>query len=335
MHRRTALLAYLLLCLRSAAAMDLPPPEELEKSLGIHPESVTVVEPHESGPGRELTVSYTGFPVEALFDRWFGNGWSAQGNDLLFLARDGYRAAVAADAFAKQRAYLAFRRSDGAAFTVNTPEQNQLSVPLGPYYLIWDNRTSPDRLSLGAYGWPYQVTAIEIAALAAEQGLMPRAAGPRIEQGFRETKKFCLTCHQVRGTGGKKYDGDMVQTVCRWSDEKLKDWIRDPGALRPGTSMPGLNRGLPTVEGKRRSTELWPISEPFPPRTAPAPLVLDGLGRESRCSCGCAAKKRCQWVVLVRSGSGSHDGNGCRIWSAPSPTLVKQQVRVVCLVPGQ
>jgi hypothetical protein len=103
-------------------------------------------------------------------------------------------------------------------------------------------------LSLGASGWPYQVTGIEIVAGAAEQGLMPRAAGPGIEQGFRETKKFCLTCNQVRGTGGKKYEGDLVQTACRWRDEKLKDWIRDPGALRPGTSMPGLNRGLPTVE---------------------------------------------------------------------------------------
>ncbi len=41
---------------------------------------------------------------------------------------------------------------------------------------------------------------------------------------------------------------DLAHAACRWSDADLKNWISEPGRLRPGTAMPPLNRLLPAEE---------------------------------------------------------------------------------------
>jgi hypothetical protein len=69
-----------------------------------------------------------------------------------------------------------------------------------------------------------------------------------LEQGLVETKEFCLTCHNIRGIGGKQYVVDLVKASCRWSDLDLKAWIESPNRFKPGTTMPSLGRMLPANE---------------------------------------------------------------------------------------
>ena len=196
-------------------------------------------------------MGYTGFPLTPLLDRWFGTSWSVPDAEVLFVARDGYRSAVGSDALRTRRAFLAYARSDGAPFTVDNAEQNQRGVPLGPYYVIWDNREAPDRLARGTHGWPYQVTAVEVRSARDDRALLPQGAAGDVVQGFANARKYCLNCHAVRGVGGHKFPLDLARAACRFDDAALGDWIREPSAIRPGTTMPALNRGLMPDERER------------------------------------------------------------------------------------
>lgn len=228
-----------------ATALELPDPDLLENQNTPGRQSLTVVEPHEVAI--ETTVAYAGLPMNGLLTYWFGDRWRDPDTEVVFLARDGYRSAIASERFSQHEALLAFRRSDGSAFEVNNPRQHQRQISLGPYYLVWNNRNDPVIRADGAYGWPYQVTRIELRNTREDKALLPPNPSPVIAGGFLEAKAYCLTCHHIRGQGGTKYPVDMVQASCGWQDSDLKDWIDQPDRLRTGTSMPPLNPGLPAV----------------------------------------------------------------------------------------
>lgn len=222
-------------------ALDLPVPEKLERQYGLNARTIEVVEPHMSTPDDPRRVRYRALPAIELLDRWFGEGWRSQDGSVVFFARDGYRSVIPASRFARYQAYLAFGREDGAAFAVDNRQQHEQGIALGPYYLIWDNLGAEDLLRQGAYGWPYQVTRVELQSAADERRLVPPGASPEVLQGLEAAQEYCLTCHHIGGMGGTKFAEDLVQAACRWRPEDLKAWMGEPARLRPGTAMPPLN----------------------------------------------------------------------------------------------
>jgi mono/diheme cytochrome c family protein len=234
-----------------AEALELPPPADLSDKYGIPSRKVTIVEPHESTNERRKLVDYTALPINRLLTHWFGDRWTSENAEIVFLAKDGYRSVVPSVKLKKYRAFLAFARSDGTPFIVDNIHQNEKNIPLSPYYLIWDNIAAPDLLRQGAYDWPYQVTTIEWRSKAEDQLLLPAHSSKILEQGFAETKEFCLTCHSIRGIGGKKYPVDLIQATCRWQESDLKAWIDSPSRIKPGTTMPPLARTLSEIERQR------------------------------------------------------------------------------------
>jgi len=79
-----------------------------------------------------------------------GPEWEAKTKTIEFRALDGYVSRVDVTRLANGKAYMAFARADRSPFTVNNLAQNEKNVPLGPYYLIWDNRADPELLLEGA-----------------------------------------------------------------------------------------------------------------------------------------------------------------------------------------
>jgi mono/diheme cytochrome c family protein len=234
-----------------ARAVELPPPAELSAEYKLPNRKVTVAEPHESTAERRKLVEYTALPIDGLLPRWFGDRWASEEAEIVFLAKDGYRSVVAGPKLKKYRAYLAFARSDGSPFTVDNLHQNEQNIPLGPFYLIWDNLAAPELLRQGAYDWPYQITAIEWRSKAEDRPLLPARLSKRLEQGFAETKEYCLTCHSIRGIGGKKYPVDLIQAACRRQTPDLKAWIDAPARIKPGTTMPSVASLLPERERRQ------------------------------------------------------------------------------------
>ncbi len=233
-------------------AVELPAPERLGSEVGVTRQTIRVVEPHESKGGRRVLVDYLGFPMEGLLNHWFGPAWRAPEAELAFLAVDGYRSVIASGRLRHYRAYLAFGRADGQAFVVDNPAQNQRGVPLGPYYLVWDNVSMPDLQAQGTYGWPYQVTRIELRTAADDRALIPQHASEEVKGGFTATKDHCLTCHRIRGVGGAKFPAPLEQSLCGWSDQELAEFIAEPARRRPGTTMPALE-GIPDPELRQRT----------------------------------------------------------------------------------
>lgn len=235
----------------NALAIELPAPDELSATFNLRSVKVTVVEPHESTNDLRVVVDYTALPMDALLTNWFGGSWKSEDAEIVFFARDGYRSVTASSKLKKYQSFLAFARTDGAPFVVDNIGQNENQIPLGPYYLIWRNQGVPELLNQGAYGWPYQITSIELHSKTEYRALLPLNLSKKLEQGFAETKEYCLTCHHIRGIGGNKYPVDLLQAACRWPQSDLETWIEYPSRFKPGTTMPPLGRMLPSKERRQ------------------------------------------------------------------------------------
>jgi mono/diheme cytochrome c family protein len=78
--------------------------------------------------------------------------------------------------------------------------------------------------------------------------LLPEKHSRYVEQGLLDTKTYCLTCHHIRGEGGKKYPEDLLQAACHWNDTDLKAMIESPRRFNPTSTMPSFGRMLPANE---------------------------------------------------------------------------------------
>lgn len=205
------------------------------------PEAITVWEPHE-----KKEVTYQAIRVAPLFDALTGKEWRKI-EDVVFTCLDGYQDVIPSAEFSKGEAFLAFARNDKTEFSVTNTLQGNEVVPLGPYYLIWNNLHDESRRS--GKGWPYQVKSISF--LNAEERFPkiapPKNSPPPVKRGFAAFQKNCFTCHAVNGDGGNK-SIDLIQPfspVEYWKEPWLKRWIINAAEIRPGTTMPSL-----AVQGK-------------------------------------------------------------------------------------
>jgi hypothetical protein len=232
-----------------AFAAPLPSPETVESG-GARLADVTVVEPHESAPGRPLSVTYRAFPAPVVLASALGPGWDAKGGEIEFRARDGFVSTIEAARLAGGAAWLAFARADGAPFTIDNAGQNEKNVPLGPWYLVWNNRADPASIADGR-DWPYEIVDV---AFAPDRGpaLRPPGLDPSLETGLAATRDNCLTCHKVNGWGGDEAQGDLALLARSGPTDALIRWMLDPSSVDPKTTMPALMAGAP--EAERRAT---------------------------------------------------------------------------------
>ncbi len=235
------------------SAVELPAPGELLKQIGVSGHYVTVVEPHQPNQSHQTHVTYLAVQANQVLDHLFGNDWQSLDDDVVFSATDGYQFAGNFERFVRYKAYLAYARADGNPFTiVNNDGQ---TIELGPYYLIWDNIDDASLVRQGAYGWPYQVTQVDLRPVSAYAPLLPENASRQARDGFTLFKEFCLNCHQIANIGGQKLPTDLRQSLCSLKDSELRALIDNPGdALRKG-GMPPLDVQL-QGEGRRQTLDL-------------------------------------------------------------------------------
>ena len=114
--------------------------------------------------------------------RLFGKDWQEQARTVELRALDGYVSRIDVARFVEETAFLAFARADGAPFTVDNLRQNQTDVPLGPWYLVWDNISNPAPLAEGASNWPYQVHEVKLVSLS-DGALLPEGLAADLREG--------------------------------------------------------------------------------------------------------------------------------------------------------
>ena len=251
--RRLVLSCMSLLLVPGLSAVELPAPPELLKQMGVSGHYVTVVEPHKSDPSHRTHVTYLAVEANQVFDHLFGYQWESPDSDVVFSAADGYQYAAGVERFKQYKAYLAYARADGDAFTLEDKDGQR--TELGPYYLIWDNIADPSLIMQGAYGWPYEIVHVDVRPVGAYAPLLPANASRQARDGFVLFKEYCLICHQAAGIGGQKLSTDLRQLLCPLKESELKAMIDEPGeALRKG-GMPPLDEGL-QGEGRRQTIDL-------------------------------------------------------------------------------
>jgi mono/diheme cytochrome c family protein len=214
-----------------------------------------VYEPHLSNGAVQVTVDYLGHPAVEALDVLLGDSWTAPGATVEFRALDGYVSRVDASRFSRYSAYLVFARADGAPFAVDNPAQNEANVPLGPWYLVWDNISEPGLVAEGGRYWPYQVNEVRVANAAAS-ALLPSGLDPSLRDAAKLTSTFCLSCHQLNGFGGHKYPIDLAEAAGRFDEDGFVTWVLQPSTVRPGTNMPALAPRLSEVERRRIALEI-------------------------------------------------------------------------------
>ncbi len=199
---------------------------------------ITVWEPHE-----DKTVTYEGFAVDKLFAAVYGDKWSAI-DEVLFTCVDGYQPVLPMDRFTRHAGYLVYRRQDQAVFNVQNRFQNEKNVPLGPFYLVWDNVKSDELRADGANGWPYQVVGIDLVNFVDRFPRLspPENASAQAKKGFVAFRENCMACHTVNGEGGDKgpelnYPVSVTEYV---PDAWLRKWIMDPRTIRYNATMPAF-----------------------------------------------------------------------------------------------
>ena len=241
----------------------------------VPPQEIDIWEPHEQKEG-----TFQAFPADALFAGIYGDDWK-KSEEALFTCVDGFQPSIPLAEFGAHRGFLAFARDGDPEFSVVSPDSRE-RVPLGPFYLIWENiRDASIRKQGTIPGWPYQVAAIDLIRFADRFPHMapPPGSSAAAKRGFLEFRKRCLACHTVNGEGGGKgvelnYPANPTEY---WREDWLKKWIADPAGVRYNTEMhpfdkngPGWRRDLDDVVAYLKAVEKNKIR----PHDAPEPAKV-------------------------------------------------------------
>jgi hypothetical protein len=239
-----------------AIADILPEPAKLALALGVSPQKVRVHEPHLFiGDARPLE-EYSAFRSEDVLNEMLGKDWVKSNDEIELRALDGYFVRVPVAKLKRYRAYFAIGRADGSAFTVDNPAQQEKNLPLGPYYLIWDNVSHPELMRDGATHWPYQISSVALRAPAL-QSLLPAGMPPKYRPQAELAQKYCLSCHLVNGYGGDKMPINLADRVKRLNQSEFLAWVLEPTAIDSYTAMPALAPMLPQAERERIAHDLY------------------------------------------------------------------------------
>ena len=239
-----------------ARAVELPPVQQLQERMATPAVAAAVFEPHLSAGGRRVVVEYVGYPAADVLGHVFGEGWHERAETVEFRALDGYVSRIAVGRFLTENGFLVFARTDGSSFTVDNLLQNESDVPLGPYYLVWDNVANPSLLAEGGRNWPYQVTEINLVTLS-DGMLVPEGLDERLRAGAELAKEHCLSCHQVNGFGGNKFPGNLAAIARGLPRDDFVQLVLQPSSVRSSATMPALARTLPDAERRHMAGMLF------------------------------------------------------------------------------
>ncbi len=202
--------------------------EELKSSFKIH--KVTVFNPYTLKP-----ETYNAFSMRRILQSIYKDEWKDQ-FALTVRTKDRYTPIVETYKFKEREAYLAFSRADNKKFVSLTMYKEKV-VDLSPYYLIWeeDKNKVPSRRKSH---WPYKVIGFELISKI-PTFIIPPEKDQKLNWGYENVRKNCLSCHTVYGYGSTKVSELITNgTTKRYSDKKLAQFIHNPRGINPKSKMP-------------------------------------------------------------------------------------------------
>ena len=256
-HCSAAVLGLALLAASPLRAADMPAVDDLEAQMGAPAETVTVYEPHLSVGDDHVIRGLRGLPGRRCPGAPLRYGLARPKADTVELrALDGYVLRVAADRFLTVDAFFVFALGDGSPFTVDNLLQNQTDVPLGPYYLVWDNIGNPALIEEGPGTWIYQIAEANLVTVS-DAALLPEGLDARFHEGAALAKEHCLRCHLVNGYGGEKHEGNLAELTKDYEEAVFVSVVLAPLSVFEETTMPPLSDRLAEDERQRIAKALF------------------------------------------------------------------------------
>ncbi len=236
-------------------ATPLPAPLEMGSRLNSAATDIRVIEPHLSVK-QPTAVTYRGWPAKAVLDSVLGKGWRAKGVDVEVRALDGYVSRIPNQRFERYQAYFVSEIVGQSLFEVDNLEQNEKRIPLGPWYLVWDNTQSAALQAEGGTYWPYQAAQVRIST-ERQKALMPPRLAVSWQSASELTHQHCLSCHRANGFGGDKKPIDLAEVVRGMRQNEFTRWVLSPSRIKPDTTMPALQPRLDPAARERSAREIY------------------------------------------------------------------------------
>lgn len=236
------------------AVVGIPSPQDMGSRLKMPATEIRVIEPHLSVKD-PTSITYRGWPAQLVLDVLLGKAWRNKGVDVEVRALDGYVSRIPSQRFDRYRAYFVSEMVGQRLFEVDNLEQNEKKIPLGPWYLVWDNTQSATLQAEGGTYWPYQATQLRIST-ERQKALMPPKLASSWQSASELTHQHCLSCHRANGFGGDKMPIDLAQVARAMPLKDFTQWVLSPTSIKPETTMPALQPRLAPHSRERSANDI-------------------------------------------------------------------------------
>ena len=104
---------------------------------------------------------------------------------------------------------------------------------------------------------------------ASDAALRPAGFDPALEPGLSNVEAECLACHEVNGYGRDKVRGNLAAVARGLTMSDFVQWVLEPSAVKPVTTMPALWPQAPEAERRTAAESTYKYLSQVP--VAPHP----------------------------------------------------------------
>lgn len=246
----------------------LPDKTALQKVLNIPPISVKVADPYMSTTETLQEVKYVGYPVEKVLDAFFSTKWRDDDNQTIaFIGSESLPTVVPVKRFKEHKAYLVFDREEAYHFTNDYKiMQNENTTKMGPYFLVWDSISAPEKIETFLPDWSFQISEIALSSNA-ERALLPKDMAATHAQAAQLTKQYCLGCHQVNDIGSKNSvisPMNLAKRIKTMNESTYYNWVFNPKRMMPSTIKEPILQDLPENERIEIAAQIYHYLKELP-----------------------------------------------------------------------
>ena len=192
----------------------------------------------EEDPVYGRLMRFDAFPLGKILE--LAGASSAEGDEVVFTAADGYAPSVPLEKIRAHDAFLAFQEN-GLKTKWTKVRQGKKMLSPAPFYLIWgEGKKLPEE-----FPWPYQLVKVELVSFKAKYAkIYPSDKAPDSKEmkGFTTFKNNCIRCHSINLVGGVV--GPELNTPKNiteyWDKSTLRAFIKNPGSFRARDVMPAF-----------------------------------------------------------------------------------------------
>lgn len=179
--------------------------------------------------------TFTGVPFSTLMTQYLAEYFDKI-VEVEFISDNGYKTYLPIESLKLVDSVLTYATPSSNKFE-RYSQKEKTSVPLGPYYLVWNFKTigKEDKYH---YSSIYQISQINFITNKMDFGVHDPKVDQSITLGFRTYKRYCLSCHAIESWGGDlSIDLIKKKTLETKGADFIMKYALDPMSMNKNTKM--------------------------------------------------------------------------------------------------